>query len=563
MNSSYKSNNNKKAFTLIELLIVIAIIGILFIVLVSKVDFATDKAKATGVQTDFRSFQLALDQVAKENAGFNAFGWDTGDDNGDRIRNSYDRGDTNKNGKEDAGETFIGRKTYGETWTSVYTLLNPKEGMEDDTSAFVALEQAINANLDPKLHITITPDVEGGNLTGNATITMANQAHDPWKNEYHGVFITNAERDNGTDRGAIIMYSNGANGVWGSEHSVANGVVNITVPGNNVAGQDDYAMVSCYTYVNGYGEVLNMTTGFSSNQNFLSNGGSTNAPIGGSNGSNINNPQDYYECGCLKSGNESHDLLACGHYECRNCGCVAASCGQNGHWSGDGRDHSLLSVPHHDYMTTFETHRYACQCITWTVPDSCTYQTIDGLVFNAGDVIPCAFRKQEGDVLIDTEYKYTYSDVMGGAAWKVVVLDTTKTSYKPILDYIAGQHVTYMDSTYRGCSNLIVAPEIPDCVTVLRCAFYQCPSLTTAPVIPANVSNLVMTFQDCPSLTGTITIKTNLITDNYVYSNDPRGYSSHCFAYTKLPIVLVGTGENDSVLELLSGTNVLYNNITY
>ena len=59
---------NKKAFTLIELLIVIAIIGILFIVLVSKVDFATDKAKATGVQTDFRSFQLAFEQVAKENA---------------------------------------------------------------------------------------------------------------------------------------------------------------------------------------------------------------------------------------------------------------------------------------------------------------------------------------------------------------------------------------------------------------------------------------------------------------------------------------------------------------
>ena len=44
------------AFTLIELLIVIAIIGILFIVLVSKVDFATDKAKATGVQTTFRSY---------------------------------------------------------------------------------------------------------------------------------------------------------------------------------------------------------------------------------------------------------------------------------------------------------------------------------------------------------------------------------------------------------------------------------------------------------------------------------------------------------------------------
>ena len=62
----------KKAFTLIELLIVIAIIGILFIVLISKVDFATDKAKTTGVQTDFRSFQLAFETVARENAGFSS-----------------------------------------------------------------------------------------------------------------------------------------------------------------------------------------------------------------------------------------------------------------------------------------------------------------------------------------------------------------------------------------------------------------------------------------------------------------------------------------------------------
>ena len=34
-----KSLLNKRAFTLVELLIVIAIIGILFIVLISKVDF--------------------------------------------------------------------------------------------------------------------------------------------------------------------------------------------------------------------------------------------------------------------------------------------------------------------------------------------------------------------------------------------------------------------------------------------------------------------------------------------------------------------------------------------
>ena len=62
-------NKNKKAFTLIELLVVIAIIGILFIVLVSKVDFATDKAKTSGVQTDAQSYRVAAHTVATEHQG--------------------------------------------------------------------------------------------------------------------------------------------------------------------------------------------------------------------------------------------------------------------------------------------------------------------------------------------------------------------------------------------------------------------------------------------------------------------------------------------------------------
>lgn len=273
---------NKKAFTLIELLIVIAIIGILFIVLVSKVDFATDKAKASGVQTDFRSFQLAFEQVAKENAGFNTFGWDEGDTNGDRVRNSYDVGDTNKDGVMDEGETWTGRKTYTETWTGVYTLIKPGTNALDADAIF-KLESAINKNLDPKLHITIGTD---------GTITMANQAQDPWKTEYVGKYLTNssagsttntvtanqATADNaGGDRGAIIIYSKGANQELGCVEEIVNGSVIVTVltkedagtankADNNVAGKDDYSIATIYTYKNGYGEVITTTTGFSNNQ---------------------------------------------------------------------------------------------------------------------------------------------------------------------------------------------------------------------------------------------------------------------------------------------------------
>ena len=266
MNCKNKSfMTKKKAFTLIELLIVIAIIGILFIVLVSKVDFATDKAKATGVQTDFRSFQMALDTVAKENAGFNTFGWDTGDANQDGIRNSYDEGDTNKDGIQNGTEVFTGHKVYAETFTKVYSLKKNGTGSYD-RDALNRLETAINANLDPKLHITIKDDGE---------IVMANGAQDPWNKEYHGWYITNAETD-GKDRGAIVMYSDGANNEFGSEHTIANGIVTISIPGSNKAGKDDYSIVSLYTYTNGYGEVKNITTGFSNNQTFFT--GTSDAP---------------------------------------------------------------------------------------------------------------------------------------------------------------------------------------------------------------------------------------------------------------------------------------------
>ena len=313
-NCNYKSSmTKKKAFTLIELLIVIAIIGILFIVLVSKVDFATDKAKTSGVQTDFRSFQVTLETVSKENAGFNTFGWDTGDnagaspsgytytnatkDAGDRIRNSYDEGDTNLNGIYDDGEVWTGRKVYTENWTGCYTLINP--GNASDMSAIFDLETAINKNLDPKLHIVIADD---------GTITMANGYKDPWSTQYHGRYITNASADaaakwntdasmagsagDNMDRGAILMYSNGANQKFGTKVKIEKGVVTATVsqidadhPDNNKMGADDYVLAVVYTYTNGYGETSAITSGFSNNQVFLTgNGGNVgNAVDGGNN----------------------------------------------------------------------------------------------------------------------------------------------------------------------------------------------------------------------------------------------------------------------------------------
>ena len=66
-------DSKKKGFTLVEILIVVAVIGILFVALVPRIDFAGDKARETGVKTDFRSFELAAEQVIRENGGLAKF----------------------------------------------------------------------------------------------------------------------------------------------------------------------------------------------------------------------------------------------------------------------------------------------------------------------------------------------------------------------------------------------------------------------------------------------------------------------------------------------------------
>lgn len=63
-------NGKKKGFTLVEILTVVALIAILFVIFVPRLDFSTNKVRETGVQSDFRSYQLAFEQVARQNSGY-------------------------------------------------------------------------------------------------------------------------------------------------------------------------------------------------------------------------------------------------------------------------------------------------------------------------------------------------------------------------------------------------------------------------------------------------------------------------------------------------------------
>lgn len=239
---------NKKAFTLVEVLVVVVIIGILFVILMSNVDINTDKARATGVQNNFQEFALACELTAHEKLGFNSFGWDTGDANGNKNKDYIDTGDENRNGIRDAGETWTGSIEYLETWTGAYTLKKPGTSKYDE-AALLNLQKAFNTNIDPKMKISIHPD---------GSINPSTHFKDPWGTEYSGLYLSS---NDGTDGGAFVFFSAGPDGMIGTTATIQNGQVSLEKT-NKQTGQDDYVLVAVYTYVNGKGRLSTQVYGF-------------------------------------------------------------------------------------------------------------------------------------------------------------------------------------------------------------------------------------------------------------------------------------------------------------
>ena len=62
-------SKKKSAFSLAELLFVIFIIGMLFVIIVPKIDSMTTKVREIGVKQDFRSYQIAFEAVSRELVG--------------------------------------------------------------------------------------------------------------------------------------------------------------------------------------------------------------------------------------------------------------------------------------------------------------------------------------------------------------------------------------------------------------------------------------------------------------------------------------------------------------
>ena len=94
-----------------------------------------------------------------------------------------------------------------------------------------------------------------------------------------------------------------------------------------------------------------------------------------------------------------------------------------------------------------------------------------------------------------------------------------KTSYGEILSYINNMPVVSINYLYNGCSNLLVAPEIPETVTAMAYTFSGCTKLTKAPKLPSRLIYMDNTFGKCTSLITAPEIPSTVSSLTSVFSN--------------------------------------------
>jgi prepilin-type N-terminal cleavage/methylation domain-containing protein len=189
------------AFTLIEILVVILIIGLLFVFLVPKISNATDKAREVGVKNTFHSYETAFESVMKERSGL--------------------------------GENSV---------TNATTLIG-----------------YINGYLDPALKIdkaattkdADTAGAEAATDEGTAAVYLTSKA-DPWNNKY--VFVCSLSDGKGTENkttsnandGAVMVYTRGKDAAPSMQLGYIAGIDKSSANLGVEKAGDDYALVCAY-----------------------------------------------------------------------------------------------------------------------------------------------------------------------------------------------------------------------------------------------------------------------------------------------------------------------------
>lgn len=171
--------------------------------------------------------------------------------------------------------------------------------------------------------------------------------------------------------------------------------------------------------------------------------------------------------------------------------------------------------------------------------------TVNGLVYKIGD-----------SVIVDEDYTYRFHCITGSygeiqrLGWHVYVNDQTKSNYGAIRSDILEGYPLYLNDTFRNCTNLTTAPEIPLNVVDMSYAFIGCENLATPPsVIPESVKRVYYAFGYCTSLTGTIE-----------FEGDPLDCHT-CFYGTEKSIVITGSCSDETKATLASSSEK--GNVTY
>ena len=87
--------------------------------------------------------------------------------------------------------------------------------------------------------------------------------------------------------------------------------------------------------------------------------------------------------------------------------------------------------------------------------------------------------------------------------------------------------VTSLVHTFYNCSNLKIAPKIPEFVNDMSVTFYKCDNLTTASEIPSSVIRLSYTFANCVNIVGSIKINAEADKFNDCFLNCSTNDGSH------------------------------------
>ena len=94
---------------------------------------------------------------------------------------------------------------------------------------------------------------------------------------------------------------------------------------------------------------------------------------------------------------------------------------------------------------------------------------------------------------------------------------------------INGKPVTVMSNTFKGCTGLIQAPELPNSVTNMSGIFEGCTGLNQLPEIPNGVTNIEYAFSGCKSLIQAPQLPAGVTNMRYTFNN--------CTALTQAPVL--------------------------